>query len=54
MERKPIRKKHNEEAPEIVALDQPNSADSGWKKTPKVDIAPCDTAIIRKAAATTI
>jgi len=55
MPRKPIIRKHNEAAPEIVALDQPgNSANNGLKKTPKLQNVPCDTAIIKKAAKTMI
>jgi len=35
MLRKPVSSQHNEAAPEVIALDQPNSPINGLKKTPK-------------------
>ena len=32
---------HIEYAPEVAALDQPNSDSIGWRKTPKVNLVPC-------------
>jgi len=54
MDRKPIRREYKEEAPEIVALDQPNSVSNGLKKTPKVLDIPHATIWIQKAAVTII
>jgi len=44
----------SEGAPEIVALDQPNSVSNGLKKTPKVYVAPFAAAIMKKVATTMI
>jgi len=48
----PITKKATEDAPDIKALDQPNSCCSSLKKTPYVNIAPMHTAWMKKLAAT--
>jgi len=51
---KPIRISHSEAAPEIVALDHPNSISNGMKKTPKALYIPHVIAWITTAAITTI
>jgi hypothetical protein len=50
----PLRNIATENAPEIIALVQPNSVNNGLKKTPKETVVPLDTAIISKATETTI
>ena len=50
----PITKKAVEDAPDIKALDQPNSCWNSLKKMPYVNIAPMHTAWIRKLAATIV
>ncbi len=47
----PCTRNPNEAAPEIVALDQPNSFIKGSKKTPKLLLMPQTTACIKKPAA---
>ena len=43
-----------EKAPEVTALDQPNSVSSGLKKTPNELCMPKDSVIMKKAATITI
>jgi len=53
MARKPMIRKDNEAAPEIVALDQLNSVSNGLKKTPKLTCRPWAIVRIPKETATT-
>jgi len=52
MPKKPDRTTVSEIAPEVIALVQPNSADSGLKNTPNVPTVPKPIAQIMKAART--
>jgi len=51
---KPIMKKAREDAPESIALVEPNSTSNGVKKTPKVLYVPWIIIMMEKPAATTM
>jgi hypothetical protein len=52
IERRPVKIQVNENPPEVVARDHPNSCSTGAKKTPKEKRAPHITIDMKKAAAT--
>ena len=51
---KPIRIIESEKVPEVIARVQPDSTNSGSKKTPKLNDAPQAISMIMKQAKTTI
>ena len=52
MPRGPITKKASEKAPEVAALVQPNSVNTGSKKTPKLRNMPQATSMMKKTTIT--